>query len=202
MLVFLALVSLAGLSAAVILPGLSDLALLAGPCLLASLWLLGRGWAQRRRPAVRAPVRPAAHVIVDGSNVMHWNRNVPSLEVLASVIRALEAKGLTPGVMFDANVGHKTLDRYQDDAEMARRLGLPDDQVLVVPKGTPADRYILQAARRLKVPVVTNDRYRDWSDEFPEVAGPGFLIRGGVRDGAVWLNHRDFAATKHGLAGP
>lgn len=49
---------------------------------------------------------------------------------------------------------------------------------------------------------MTNDRYRDWQADFPEVAAPGFLIRGGVRDGAVWLQDRDIRAAKLGRAGP
>ena len=99
------------------------------------------------------------------------------------------------GVMFDANAGYKLQDRYQDDRHMARQLRLPEDRVLVVPKGVPADQYILTAARDLGARVVTNDRYRDWLERFPEAAEPGFLIRGGASEaGEVWLNPRDLAA--------
>lgn len=202
MLVVFALLSLAGLFAALIVPGLADLALLAGPCLLASLWLLLRQIWQKGRPKARTKGRKKAHVIIDGSNVMHWNNGQPALETVQAVIRALDARGLTPGVMFDANAGYKTHDHYQDDHEMARRLGLPVDRVLVVPKGVPADPYILKAARDLGASVVTNDRYRDWQADFPEVARPGFLIRGGVKDGAVWLNHRDLSSADTGIVGP
>lgn len=205
MLVFFALLSLAALVTALIQPGLSDLVLLAGPCLLASLWLIWqRFWPKLRHQPKPAPPKPApkAHVIVDGSNVPHWNGRVPSLDTVVSVVKALEAKGLTPGVVFDTNAVYKTHDRYQDDAEMARRLGLPADRVLVVPKGTPADLFILQAARELRARVVTNDRYRNWQADFPEVAGPGFLSRGGVHEGAAWLNDRDLAAEKLRSAGP
>lgn len=199
MLVPIALLSLLALGWAIIAPGWSDLALLAGPCLVASLWLLWRQVRARLRPPKPAP---KAHVIVDGSNVLHWNGGKPALETVLAVVQALEARGLTPGVMFDANAGYKTHDRYQDDAELARRLGLPEDRVLVVPKGVPADPYILRAARDLGARVVTNDRYRDWQADFPEVAAPGFLIHGGMRDGAVWLQDRDIRAAKLGRAGP
>jgi len=111
-----------------------------------------------------------------------------SLDPVVQAVRQLEARGLKVGVIFDANAGYKTHDRYQDDAAMARRLGLPEERVLVVPKGTVADRFILQAARRLGAKVISNDRYRDWLAEFPEAANPGFLIRGGVRQGVLWLD--------------
>ena len=198
MLVFFALASLAGLVAALILPGLSDLVLLAGPCLLASLWLIWqRFWPkQQGRPKPAAPKSaPKTHVIVDGSNVMHWQDGTPSLVPVVSAVLALEARGHTVGVIFDANAGYKTHDRYQGDRAMARQLRLPEDRVLVVPKGTPADVYILEAARDLRARVVTNDRYRDWLETFPEAAEPGFLIRGGAaKNGEVWLNQGDLEA--------
>lgn len=203
MLALIALLSLSGMLISLFVPGFSDLLLLAGPCLVASLWLV---WRRLRAGFRRAPPRKAApaprHVIVDGSNVMHWQAGVPSLEPVIAAVRVLAEQGLTPGVIFDANAGYKTHDRYQDDHEMARRLGLPDDRVLVVPKGVPADQYILTAARQLRARVVTNDRYRDWAAEFPEVARPGFLIRGGVKDGALWLHGRDLAAGDVSAASP
>lgn len=36
--------------------------------------------------------------------------------------------------------------------------------------------------------MVSNDRYRDWAGEYPELTRPGQLIRGGYRDGALWLD--------------
>lgn len=178
--VLLGLSALATL-ASLLVPGASDLLMLAGPCLLASLWLW---W--RARP-VAPPTVQARHIIVDGSNVLHWNAGEPMLETVLAVISELHARGYTPGVMFDANVGYKIGVRYQDDRELARQLGLPDDRVLVMPKGSPADRTILLAARRLGAQVVTNDRYRDWAEEFPEVSEPGLLGWGGMKDGKVWL---------------
>lgn len=201
MIVFIVLLSFACLALSLFVPGYFDLVLLAGPCLLASLWLWWR--APRRRASSRwgAPsgqvgtpkrsrqtVFSRRHVIIDGSNVMHWVDGKPSLDPVIAVVRRLAADGLTPGVMFDANAGYKTHDRYQDDAEMARRLGLPTDRVLVVPKGVQADQYILKAARNLGARVVTNDRFRDWQADFPEVAQPGFLIRGGVTQGKPWFD--------------
>ena len=70
---------------------------------------------------------------------------------------------------------------------MSRLLSLPRDQILVVPKGTQADSFLLETARDLKAPIVTNDRFRDWVDRYPDVAQQGRLITGGIRDGQIWL---------------
>jgi hypothetical protein len=45
----------------------------------------------------------------------------------------------------------------------------------------------LTVARDFNAPIVTNDRYRDWADDYPEIAEPGRLIRGGYRNGTLWL---------------
>jgi hypothetical protein len=128
-----------------------------------------------------------AEVILDGSNVMHWGTGAPSLDTVRRVVEALEAQGLRPGIVFDANAGWKLFGRYVDDAEFARALGLKASRVLVVPKGTPADPVILQAARDRGARVVTNDRFRDWAGQFPEIAREGRLVRGRMRPGGVDL---------------
>ncbi|QYK40901.1 MAG: hypothetical protein KF887_16115 [Paracoccaceae bacterium] len=178
-----AAVSAVGSAIALLVPGQEGLLLVAAPCLLASLIL-----AARRRPARRGKGRPVRNgIIVDGSNVMHWKGGVADLQTVRAVLDELARRGFTPGVIFDANAGYKLADRYMDDAELAALLGLPEDRVLVVPRGTPADHYILMAARDMQARVVTNDRYRDWAGEFPEVAEPGFLMRGGWRGDGPWL---------------
>jgi hypothetical protein len=144
---------------------------------LLGLALLGLRRA-RRRPSV----------IVDGSNVLFWDGGTPSLATVGKVVDHLRAQGCKVGVIFDANVGYRIGTRYLDDADLARPLCLPADRVLVVPKGTPADAYVLRAARDMGARVVSNDRFRDWATDWPEVTQPGFLIRGGVRDGRVWVD--------------
>ena len=118
---------------------------------------------------------------------MHWRENVPDLGVVKDVVQMLAAQGYAPGVVFDANAGWKLFGRYLHDGEFARLLGLEPRQVLVVAKGTPADPFLLKTAREFGARIVTNDRFRDWAEAHPEVQEPGFLIRGGVREGKVWL---------------
>jgi hypothetical protein len=143
-------------------------------------------WSARRRSPA-ADTSDESWVLVDGSNVMHWQDQRPSLDPVKAVVAQLSAQGHVAGVVFDANAGWKLMDRYLHDGDFARLLGLESRQVLVVPKGTQADPFLLETAREFGARIVTNDRFRDWADAHPEVQEPGFLIRGGMRDGAVWL---------------
>ncbi len=119
---------------------------------------------------------------------MFWDGEIPKVETIIQVIGVLRDKGFQANVIFDANVGYKLSGRYQGEREMARLLRLPPKSVMVVPKGTPADEYLLIAARQSGVPIVTNDRYRDWASRFPEVETPGYLLRGEVKLGKVWVD--------------
>ena len=180
---FLILASLVGVGVAESVPGWADLAPLAGLCAFAGLILF-------LVALVRMEPRPAAAprwVIVDGSNVMHWKDDTPQIETVREVLDHLAALGFSPGVVFDANAGHKLAGRYLHHAAFAELLGLAEDRVMVVNKGTPADATILAAARDLDARIVSNDRFRDWLDQHPEVDRPGALIRGGFVDGTLWL---------------
>lgn len=149
--------------------------------------LLRLGW--RRSPS--RPRKEARAILIDGSNVIHWQDNTPQLEPLLQVVRNVSGRGLRPGVVFDANVGYKLTGRFLGERALSQILSLPRDQIFVAPKGTQADPFLLDTARHLKAKIVTNDRFRDWVDSYPEVAEPGTLIRGGMRDGRLWLQGLD-----------
>lgn len=127
-------------------------------------------------------------VVLDGSNVMHWRGGEPDLGTVCHVLRHLEEQGFHPGVVFDANAGYKIDGRYQHHTALARKLGLPTDRVLVVNRGEVADGMILRVARDMGARVVSNDRFRDWADQFPQVTTPGFVISGKYRQGALHLD--------------
>jgi hypothetical protein len=118
---------------------------------------------------------------------MHWQDNTPSLETVRKVVDQVRSLGYVPGVVFDANAGWKLSGRYLHDQDFARLLGIEPRQVLVVAKGTQADPFLLQTAREFGARIVTNDRFRDWSEAHPEVQTPGFLIRGGAVEGTIRL---------------
>ena len=177
--VVLIILSLAGVAVALWVPGWSDLLLLAGPCAVAAAYLLLR--------ALRRPPPPGKRIILDGSNIMHWTDGQPDLRPVRDVLRTLRARGIAPSIVFDANAGYKLEGQYKNDTALARSLGIPRDRVMVVPRGTTADEVILRAARDLNVPIISNDRFRDWHDAHPEVTRQGRLVRGGYRKGTLWL---------------
>lgn len=190
----LLVLAIAALIAAVALPDLTDLPLAEPALLLAAcagvFWLVALLW---RRTSRRGGRKPGKLVLIDGSNVMHWDNGTPQISVVRDVAQALMAHGYTVAVIFDANAGYKLENRYMHDHALAKALGLPVAQVMVSPKGQPADGFLLHVARERRAPIVSNDRFRDWHEAFPEIAEPGRLIHGGFRDGAPYLrrsNHK------------
>ena len=126
-------------------------------------------------------------VIIDGSNVMYWKDGEPRLDSVSEVVAKLSKLGFDPGVIFDANVGYLLTGKHKNDDAMCKLLALPKNSVMVAPRGTPADTMILQAARDLGAQIVTNDRFRDWVDTYPEIKDPGYLIRGRYQQGDLKL---------------
>lgn len=126
-------------------------------------------------------------ILVDGSNVIYWLDNSPQFAPLKQVVQDLSRHGFKPGVVCDANIGYRLTGKFMGERELAKLLSLPKDQILVVPKGTQADPYLLETARDIQARIVTNDRYRDWVDRYPDVAKPENLVRGEMRDGRVRL---------------
>lgn len=181
----LLLLSLAGVAATLSDPVLADYRLLAALAVLASLILLAKGYAARRSALAEAARK---WIVIDGSNVMHENDGVPQIRTVREVVRYLAARGYTAGVVFDANAGYLLDGRYRHDRAFGRQLGLPEDRIMVVPKGTPADPTVLTVARDFGAQVVSNDRFRDWAAAFPEVKHPGHLIRGEYRAGKLWID--------------
>ncbi len=159
-----------------------------GPVLNAPLYLalISMAGALLLLIAARARIRPA-WIVIDGSNVLHWEDERPALATVGYVVDALKGEGFVPVVWFDANVGYLVGNRYMGPAPLARALGLPARQVFVAPKGTPADPLLLMHAARNGARVVTNDRYRDWAAAHPKVREPGFLVSGSMRDGTLRL---------------
>lgn len=126
-------------------------------------------------------------IVVDGSNVLYWDRETPDLSSVRHIIDVLKSEGYSPVVWFDANVGYLIGDRYLGPRPLADFLGLPFKYVFVAAKGTPADPFLLNGAERLGARVVTNDRFRDWEEEFPRIREDGFLVRGYIRGEEVGL---------------
>lgn len=179
----------------------TDSLLISVPCFLASLYLLITQFGWRFRPNLRGrkakktPRKVSVDrskkvnwAIVDGSNVMHWHLNEPSFEPLLELNLLLKKKGYKPHYFFDANAGYLLDGRYLHDQDFEQRLNLRRGSVTVVPKGQPADPLILEDARRKRAVVITNDQYRDWAADFPDLCRNGKLIGGKYRSGKLWVD--------------
>ncbi|KIC32455.1 hypothetical protein RA26_21580 [Leisingera sp. ANG-M7] len=141
--------------------------------------------AKRRRSAIASRKRLA---IIDGSNLLYWKDSALSLDPVREAIQLLKAAGYTPCVIFDANAGYLVENRYLDGPGFARRLGLSRRYAHVVPKGRPADPFILGLARDSRGIVISRDRFRDWAEDYPAETGPDRVVRGGYRSGRLQLN--------------
>lgn len=182
-------------------PQWADSLLISVPCFVASLFLLIGQLGRHSRPMVRGrkaiktprrvsvdPSKRSNWAIVDGSNVMHWHLNEPNFAPLSELNILLKKKGYQSHYFFDANAGYLLEGRYLHDQDFEQRLNLRRGSVTVVPKGQPADPLILQDARRKRAVVITNDQYRDWAGDFPDLCRNGKLVRGEYRSGKLWVD--------------
>ena len=148
-----------------------------------------RGSQRRdRAPASRRDQRPLA--VIDGSNLMYWRDNQPDLTPVRAAARACEAKGYKVGVIFDANAGYRLYNRFMPAHRLSPELGLPQDQVFVVPKGEQADPFLLNFASEENAILLSNDRFRDRISGYPQLNTPGRLVRGHWDQGEIHLNFR------------
>ena len=103
-------------------------------------------------------------VVVDGSNVAHSSEgNAPRLANILAVRDKLVEEGLEPIVIVDAALRHQIDDRrgYEQLVE--------GGTVRQAPAGTDADYFILQFANEFDASIVSNDRFRDRIDKYPEL---------------------------------
>lgn len=144
----------------------------------------GRKKVSQPKPIKRDDGLPRNPIVLDGSNIMYWGGD-PSAKALNHVIGFLAQKNFSPVVIFDASAGYRLSDRFMTEIDFARLTSLPERQILVVNKGVVADEVILDFATTHKLRIVTNDRYRDWSVQFPMVKQKGRLLKGSFANGNV-----------------
>ena len=101
--------------------------------------------------------------IVDGSNVAHSSEGEKArFRNIELVCNKLLEEGLEPIVVADAALRHQ----IDDTEEYERRV--EEGKIKQAPAGTDADYFILAFARELGAAIVSNDRFRDRADAFPE----------------------------------
>ena len=101
--------------------------------------------------------------LVDGSNVAHSSEGEKArLRNIDLICEKLEEEGLEPIVVSDAALRHQIdeTDRYEEMIE--------GGHVRQAPAGTDADYFILSFARELDANIVSNDRFRDRLEAFPD----------------------------------
>jgi hypothetical protein len=122
-------------------------------------------------------------VLVDGSNVAHSTEGERAQ--LANIIAMREKmteEGFEPVVVVDAALRHQI-----DDAAGYERL-VESGAVRQAPAGTDADYFLLSFARELDARIVSNDRFRDRLNAFPDASER--LIRYMIVEREVVLERR------------
>ena len=103
-------------------------------------------------------------VIVDGSNVAHSSEGAaPRLANIIAVRDKLVEEGLEPIIIVDAALRHQI-----DDVSGYETL-VEGGTVRQAPAGTDADYFILQFADEFDASIVSNDRFRDRIEKYPEL---------------------------------
>jgi hypothetical protein len=122
-------------------------------------------------------------VIVDGSNVAHSSEGEKALLGNIKVVRdKLVEEGYEPVIVADAAL------RHQIDEETAFEQMVESGEIRQAPAGTDADFFILSFARELEATIVSNDRFKDRLQAFPEVRDR--VIRYMIINGEVVFERR------------
>jgi hypothetical protein len=101
--------------------------------------------------------------IVDGSNVAHSSEGAAArLFNIQLVCEKLIEEGYEPVVVVDAALRHQ-IDNRQDFERL-----VDEGKLRQAPAGTDADYFILSFARELAASIVSNDRFKDRLQSFPE----------------------------------
>jgi hypothetical protein len=100
--------------------------------------------------------------LVDGANVAHASESDARLRNIQLICSKLEEEGYEPIIVVDASLRH----RIDERGEYERMVEA--GEIRQTPAGTDADYFILSFARELDAAIVSNDRFRDRIDAFPD----------------------------------
>lgn len=119
--------------------------------------------SERSSPAAGRADDDGDIVLVDASNVAHSTEGEhPQLDNILAVRRKLADEGKEPILVADAALRHQ-IDKRGEYEKLV-------DQGIVrqAPAGTDADYFLLSFARELDARIVSNDRFRDRAQQFPD----------------------------------
>jgi hypothetical protein len=101
--------------------------------------------------------------LVDGSNVAHSGEGERArLQNIDIVVAKLVEEGYRPIVVVDAALRHQIDNRPLYEQQVG------DGKIRQAPAGTDADYFLLAFARELDASIVSNDRFRDRQEVFPD----------------------------------
>jgi len=120
-------------------------------------------------------VQIPVNILIDGSNVLFWQGGQAVVDVPELVVRALRARRFVPVIYFD-----NTISRHLGKGQLEALEILGD--VVIAPAGTAADTLLLDACGKGKLQIVSNDHYRDWRQQYPELQSK-WLVTGSVGKG-------------------
>ena len=116
--------------------------------------------------------------VIDGSNIYHLGHdNKLDAQPLGEIAHQLRSEGYRVVCFFDANIFHILgehgafrRDTRHSVAILEDLFGLMNDEIYVVPSGVQADKYILECLKYMPICfAVTNDRFRDYANQYPTV---------------------------------
>ena len=123
--------------------------------------------------------------LLDGSNILHWGKagRGVSLRPVLAIAEELKRRGETYQVYFDASARH-LLKASAGELEQYEKLLADDpDHFQQVPAGTRADDFLLLiASQDDSAKIMTQDRFKDYADRYPQVVRadrllPGMVVR-------------------------
>ena len=139
--------------------------------------------AQAAQPDQSGQDQPRT-AIIDGSNVAHSTEGDEARLANILLVRdKLTEEGYKPVIVVDAALRHQI-----DDSGQFERL-VDEGEIKQAPAGTDADYFILSFARELEAFIVSNDRFRDRREAFPEARER--MIRFMIVDGEVVFERRN-----------
>lgn len=102
-------------------------------------------------------------VVVDGNNVAYhlFPQGKPNTQNLILAYRSLTSTGFKPVFVVSTALSHKI------DKPTALNEFMLSAEVVEAPRGTDDDLRIIQLAKELNAPIISNDRFLNWIDRYP-----------------------------------
>lgn len=117
----------------------------------------------------------AANILIDGSNSLFWRGGQAQASLPEMLVHALRARRFAPHLYFDHSIGrHMQQSQLDDLAQLAT--------VIIARRGSQADGLMLDACAGGRIQIVSNDKFRNWRDAYPNLR-KDWLVSGRIGKG-------------------